>query len=200
MHTITRTFKWMLSAWPILIPAILIATHLFWIENSGAAPESVNKLIFLILQVVGGLIVLYSIDLNIGVIQKSGLFAMLTAWFKAFPLIKRAVTLDVQNVRTKSLISPVKLRVGRETNTIEEKIQYLQQQIDWLKEDLSGEMKVIYKKIETLTEKTTQENIHTQTELRALEANVEKVSVGGVKLQVLGVLLVLHGSFAGYLV
>ena len=88
MHTITRTFKWMLSAWPILIPAILIATHLFWIENSGAAPESVNKLISLILQVVGGLIVLYSIDLNIGVIQKSGLFAMLTAWFKAFPLIK----------------------------------------------------------------------------------------------------------------
>ena len=88
--------------------------------------------------------------------------------------------------------------MSRETNTIEEKIQNLQQQIDWLKEDLSGEMKVIYKKIETLTEKTTQENIHTQTELRALEANVEKVSVGGVKLQVLGVLLVLHGSFAGY--
>jgi len=51
------------------------------------------------------------------------------------------------NVRMKSLISPVKLRVGRETNTIEEKIQNLQQQIDWLKENLSGEMKVIYKKI-----------------------------------------------------
>ena len=99
----------------------------------------------------------------------------------------------------KSLISPVKLRVGRETNTIEEKIQNLQQQIDWLKENLSGEMKVIYKKIETLTEKTTQENTHAQTELRVLEANVEKVSVGGVKPQVLGVLLVLHGSFAGYL-
>lgn len=92
----------------------------------------------------------------------------------------------------------VEVKVVRNPKTIEEKIAYLQTQIDEIKEDIEDQEKKITNKINELATKTTKEFQNSRLELRKLEAKIEDVSIGGIQLQLFGVMLVIYGSITGY--
>ena len=93
------------------------------------------------LQIVGGIIILYSIDSNIGVVNNQSLFTMLKSWLRSFPLIKRSFVINADPGSMKITGHPAKIRVGGPGKSIKEHIKYLQEQIEWLKEDLNDEVK-----------------------------------------------------------
>jgi hypothetical protein len=84
-------------------------------------------------QLVGGLLILYSIDSNIGVIKQKSLLSILTSYFKEFPLIKRSVVIDAQCAVIAVSGGKAKITVGRNPQSVDEKIEYLQEQINELK-------------------------------------------------------------------
>ncbi|RFC33088.1 MAG: hypothetical protein DID91_2727703235 [Candidatus Nitrotoga sp. MKT] len=97
---------------------------------------------------VGGLLILYSIDSNIGVIKQKSLYSILTDYFKEFPLLKRSVVIELQGAAIVMSGGKAKVTVGRNPQSIDEKLEYLQEQINEVKRDLEQKSKGLNEKID----------------------------------------------------
>jgi len=158
-----------------------------------------NKIISIGFQIGGGFLILYSIDSNIGIVNNNSLFTLLTSWFKSFPLIKRAYTTLQADPTSIKVGSYGKIRVGGPGRTTEEHIKYLQKQIDWLKDDFNEEVKNLKGLITRLKQRMNNELPEIRTAIGSVDRKITEISVGGIRHQVFGVLLMIHGAVANYL-
>lgn len=184
--------------WPVLVPFALAFVHYALASNTESDWSSENRAIALVLQIVGGILVLYSIDSNLGITKDTSLFGMFWGYMKRFPLIKRSYTLNVNSAHHKMTVHPAKLRVGGPQSTIEEKVAYLQQQIDWLKEDLGDEVKHLKGMVAAAEAKSSEQISELRKSVGSVERKVTELSAGGIQTQIFGVLLMVHGAVAGY--
>jgi hypothetical protein len=92
--TLLRLIKWVWRAWPILVIGFLFCAHLLLLNYFSQWADFINKTAALVSQLVGGLLILYSIDSNIGVIKQKSLFSVLANYIKEFPLIKSSVVIE----------------------------------------------------------------------------------------------------------
>lgn len=198
METLLRLIKWLWRAWPILVIGFLFCAHLLLLNYFSQSAGSINKTASLVSQLVGGLLILYSIDSNIGVIKQKSLFSMVANYFKEFPLIKRDVVIQLQSgVMTISGGKP-KISVSRNPQSVDEKIEHLQEQINDLKRDLALESKELNEKIDRQSKEMNEQIQNAKVALRTLESKMDEVSTGGLKVQLFGVLLMVYGAIAGY--
>ncbi|MEI7997824.1 MAG: hypothetical protein WCH01_23320 [Methylococcaceae bacterium] len=124
---------------------------------------------------------------------------MLGNYFKEFPLIKRSVVIELQGVAMAILGGKAKISVGCNLQSIEEKIEYLQEQINELKCDLEQESKELNEKIDRQSKEINAQIQDAKATLRSLESKMDEVSTGGIKVQLFGVLLMVYGAIAGYM-
>lgn len=182
----------------MLVIVLLVCAHLLLIHYFIQNASSINKTISLFTQFGGGLLILYSIDANIGVITQKSLLTCLTAYFKEFPLIKRSSSLEIQSCTHNVAVSSSQLSVSRNPESIEEKIEYLQEQIKELKRDLEQESRKLNEKIDHQSKEKNIQIEETKSALTNLESKINEVTTGGVKVQFFGVLLMVYGALAGY--
>lgn len=190
--------KWIFKAWPILVPLIFICFHVFVGFYFCLDLKQANKLISLILQVIGGLLVLYSIDSNLGLFGHLSLGALAIKWVKSFPLKGKPITLDSEPVSTASFVHPLKLRTSGPGKTTEDHLAYLQKQIDWLKEDYKEDLLLLKQKNATLESDLRQELSGLRSTIGIVDHKITKVSVGGIKWQIFGLLLMVYGAVVSY--
>lgn len=184
--------------WPVLIPVILATFHYLGFVHSLVDWVEINKIIPPVFQVVGGILILYSIDSNLGIANNTSLYSVLANYMRSFPLIKQHHTLEVDfPMHIFTGLSP-KVRISGSTNTLEEKVAYLQKQIEWLKEDLEDELKVINTKMAKSENKTDGAINEIKTQLGSVENKVTDLSIGGLKTQIFGVLLMIYGAAVSY--
>lgn len=176
----------------------LICAHLLLLSRFPQGAVLINKSIALITQLIGGLLILYSIDSNIGIIKQKSLLALLANYFKEFPLIKRSITLEAQGAAMAITGGKARITVGRNPQSIEEKIQYLQDQINEIGQDLEQETKDINEKIDRQAKEMNAKIQEHKSALRNLESRMDEVSTGGIKPQLFGVLLMIYGAISGY--
>ena len=150
------------------------------------------------MQLVGGLLILYSIDSNIGVIKQKSLFALLTNYIKEFPFIKRSLVLEAQCAAFGTSFGKAKISATRNPTSVDEKIAYLQEQIDGLRCELEQESKELNEKIDLHAKKMGEQIQDAKAALQNLELKMDEVSTGGIKIQLFGVLLMVYGAIAGY--
>ena len=198
MSKFISLIRWFAGMWPVLVPAAFAVIHYLLATNPAVAWSNENKVVSLALQIVGGVLVLYSIDSNLGIANNTSLFAIFVGYLKRFPLIKRSYTLNVDSAQMKVTVHPVKMRVGGPTNTTEEKIKYLQQQIDWLKEDLRDEVQDLKKMLAQAEERSGGAIAEVRENVGSVDRKITGLSTGGIKTQIFGVLLMIHGSLASY--
>lgn len=190
--------KWIGGMWPVQVPIALALIHYALASNTPSDWSSENALIALVLQIIGGILILYSIDSNLGITNDTSLFGMFWGYMKRFPLIKRSYTRNVQSSHHKMTGYPAKIRVGGPQNTIEEKVAYMQQQINWLKEDLDDELKHLKGMVAVVETKSNEQIAELRENVGSVERKVTTLSVGGIQAQIFGVLLMVHGAVAGY--
>jgi len=82
---------------------------------------------------------------------------------------------------------------------MEETLKSLQEQINEIKLDIEYETKELNERIGRLSRKVDSEISEAKSALRKLASNVESVSVGGFKVQLFGVTLIVYGAISGYL-
>lgn len=192
-------FNHFFRAWPILIVFSCILFNI-------AAPDffridytQFNKVFSIVLQICGGILVLYSIDSNLWAIKNSGVIKMAKDWLKSFPCTRRGSNIYIEAPPSSLTSSGGISRVAVfETNTLAGKIEYLQIQINWLKEDIQKNEKKIYNKIKSVDKKHQNSINEIIKHQKVLKSNIELISVGGSKHQILGALLILHGLITGY--
>jgi len=195
---VMKLIKWILRGWPVLIMVLILSLHLYLINCFNINVKSLNKIVSLIAQIIGGVLVIYSIDSNIGIIKGKNLKEELITYLKEFPLFKKSVVISEQVTISSKSFANIKANVVRNPKTIDEKIDYLQEQIEKIKKELNQNVDELRKAINNLSKYFNEKFHKTNVTLNEIEKKVEEVSVGGIKIQVFGVFLLIYGAISGY--
>lgn len=192
-------FKRLWRAWPIIMLAALICIHLVIIYYFCSNASVINKTISLISQIIGGLLILYSIDSNIGILREETLISIFFKYLKDFLLKNKSVTVKVTGVESKGVVGNVNPRIIHTPEDIEEKLQYLQKKISDVEKDFKIELGNLNKKIEHQSKMFGVKNKESKTALQDIELKIYEVSIGGIKVQLFGVMLMVYGAISGYI-
>ena len=196
-----RIFAWLKRGWPILAFLPLLALHFFLLELPWWSSESFNKTLALILQILGGLIILDSIDSNLGQFKKRGLLYLFLDWLKSFPVKREQV------VSSKVDFSFPMFRVDAVANTsyhqtfatVQETLDYLQSQINQLQEKQNEDKKTLLKKITDTKDELIGEDKKTDEQITTLSEVIESVAIGSIKMQLFGFMLLIYSAVLGFL-
>jgi len=198
MGIISRLGRWVWRAWPFVAIVLIGIFHYIFIGALSFNAQTTNETISFITQISGGLLVLYSIDSTLGIVSGSSLSKGLVQYFKEFPLIKRKVVTAVGGGSISLVGGKVRMRVGRNPGTIEGKLEYLQEQIDELRQHVKEDIDEVRELVNDKAEKITDRVSSIEGSLTKIDQTVKDVSVGGVKAQIMGVLLLLYGAVIAY--
>ncbi|WP_299010498.1 hypothetical protein [uncultured Shewanella sp.] len=194
--------KWIFRAWPLLASLLIIYIHHLTLTLPCLIPltcwsnEVINKYLSFSLNILGGILVLYSINSNLGVFKKGNLVVLFCNWLKSFPLIKRkqvSVTKDLSMSYSNELSA--RIDSTKPPETIDELYKYTQEQLFLLRKDLKNERKNQEAALNKITKECS--NKHRAINKNVLEVNdkLKTVAIGGIKLQIFGFFLVSYGSY-----
>ena len=189
-----RLIPWFLRAWPILALIPVGATHALALHLVWTEPGLVNKLVGMALQILGGLLILCSINENLGLFRSQSLTSAVIAWFKAFPIVRNA-TGSVSSVSSStSMSSTMSASVSKVINTLEERVAEIERLLDETRNQLAQEVQALNTKVDEARAGLEKQVNETSTRLGELSKRLEHAAVGGFKFQALGVLLAVYGA------
>jgi hypothetical protein len=194
-----RLLKWVGRAWPVLGVSVILLGHWFFLCLAPDHSQIINKTIALLLQISGGLLVLYSVDTNIGVIRGSSLFSDLRKYLGDCPLFRKTYVVKLRGVSAGALGGRARLSVRRDPKSVEERLDYLQEQLNEIRKDYQVDIAELSARIEQHKEVTDSLLTRLEQSIRQIDLKVAAVSVGGIKVQFFGVLLLIYGSITAYI-
>ncbi len=186
--------KWILRPWPLLATAIVAIVHYEFYLHLQHPSEVINKVISATLQVVGGLIVLYSINEDIGTFKHGNLLSMGTRWLKDFPLFRRSVTIHVASIASVGAVGTSTVRVVLKPKNIEERLDQLEMRIEENRQLVLSTEKTLKEKNDTVRVELENATSTNASELRTLRELLGDSMVGSIGVQLFGVLLLVYGA------
>lgn len=160
-------------------------------------PE-INEIIALTMQLTGALLIIISIDSNIGLLKNNTLWGLVTTWYRQRPWLKTEKKSVEASINVTVSGMEANARGHKTPETLEEKIEVMEKKLEWLNEDFTKNKKRTDKKLQNL-ESNINESINSQSKrIGQLKNTVIQSTIGGFKLQVFGVLLVFYSSILSY--
>ena len=188
-------FPWTLRAWPVLTLIPVGLAHFVAIRMFPNDTLMVNKLTGMSLQLLGGLLVLYSVNDNLGLFRSQSFKSAIFTWFKEFPVVREPISITGHGSSISSSSSFGLATVQQAHSTIEERIAELEQMLQDLKKQLQLEIQTINTQIETTRSALQQQSGDTSNKVSDLAKRLEHAAVGGFKFQAFGVILAIYGAF-----
>jgi hypothetical protein len=180
-----------------LIP--FFAAHALALHAFQGQASWVHKITGLFLQLLGGLLILWSVNGNLGLFRKTSLAGTFLAWVRDFPTTRNRVILAAIGMASASGIAAA-LSVGRKTpTTVEERIAELEVLLQEVRTEMTTQIKDLAKRVEAGKNELSVLIQATDGKIASLSERVEKTTVGGFKLQAFGVLLAIYGAVASVL-
>ncbi|MFH7321581.1 hypothetical protein ACHHRT_13395, partial [Desulfurivibrio sp. D14AmB] len=143
---LVRRVKWFWRGWPVLAVVAVIFVHLVLLWNLSEKAESIDKAFSIFSQIIGGLLVIYSINSVVFLIKKNNLFGMFRDYLSE--LFDKRNVLCIENVTQIQAVGSLTVEGYRVPENLEDKILHLQKQIDKINFNLDKEVKRINKVIE----------------------------------------------------
>ena len=194
MPHLTRFLFWLMRAWPVLALLPVGFAHLIALRVLPADSILVNKLVGMSSQVLGGLLVLYSVNDNLGLYRAQSLISAVFEWVKSFPLAQTPVSLSANIHSIVTGTASMTATVFQVVNTIEERIAKIEIELKELETQLKSEVQAINKQIASTKTELQNQLLETSSLVAHLSKRLEHVAVGGFKFQALGVLLAIYGA------
>ena len=185
---------WMCRAWPIFGLVPVGVTHACAFLILGDQTALVNKAAGMSLQIFGGLLVLYSINDNLGLFREQTLVSTITAWLKAFPIKRKSITLFARGAASAKGSATISMLVRRAAKTTEERIAALEERAAQLEVKLLSEINSVNSRIDTVRKDLQEKVAETSGRVTTLSNRLEHAAVGGFKMQAFGVLLAIYGA------
>jgi uncharacterized coiled-coil protein SlyX len=185
---------WALRAWPVwgLLPAF--AGHWLALTAFPGSTQLVNKLVGALLQIVGGLLVLYSVNDNLGLFRRQSLSAAILTWFRSFPLSRKGVTVALSGVASSYASGSGSVSTQRNLTTLEERLAELERTVQDLRKELNSGLAAAQQQLEQAKSELRTRIEAVASQVAELHQKVEHAAVGGFKLQAFGVLLAAYGA------
>lgn len=194
MRSLSSLMFWFLRAWPVLafvpISCVHAGAHQLFPDDT----IIVNKIIGTMLQVVGGLLILYSVNANLSLFRDKYLGSIVMGWIKSFPLFRKSVTVSLSGSSSVATSGNVRISVRRGANTVEEKIAELERQLDEFRQHINEDIQAINARIEQVHTELSKADTTNTAILSHLSSKLELATVGGFKQQVFGVFLAVYGA------
>ena len=154
----------------------------------------VNKITGTLLQVVGGILILYSVNANLGLFREQHFGSIFIKWFRSFPLFRKSVTVRISGSGGAAISGSARISTRRVTNTVEEKIAELERQVEAFRQDVNEDIQAINARIEQVHTELSKAVATNIAPLNQFSSTLEIAIVGGFKQQAFGVLLAIYGS------
>ena len=187
---------WFLRAWPLLALVPVGAIHLLAFREFTSHPALVHKLVGVTLQFLGGLLVLYSVNDNLGLFRSQSLTTAVISWFKDFPVLRKSVSLTGSVSSASSATASLSVAVTRSSTTLEERVAEVERLLVQVQQQLAQEVHAIGVKLSEAKSELSKQIDETAVTVSDLSRRLEHAAVGGFKFQALGVLLALYGAVA----
>lgn len=194
MRSLSALVFWLLRAWPILALVPIAFAHASAYQFFPAETVMVNKITGTALQVVGGLIVLYSVNTNLGLFREQHFGSIIKGWFRSFPLFRKSVTVSFTGSGGVTISGSARISVRRATNTVEEKIAELERQLDEFRQHVNEDIQAANARIAQVHSDISKTVAANTATLNQLSSRLELATVGGFKQQAFGVLLAIYGA------
>jgi hypothetical protein len=194
MQMIRRLVAWLWRAWPFHVMAFLVVGHFQALAHFPADTVFVNKLTGTVMQIVGGLVVLHSVDSNLGLFRNYGLASVVVTWFRECPLFLRSVTVTASLSASCGASASATARIIRSATTVEERLAELERALEELRSETASQHQAIHTRIDAVRTELSSSIASNQAELNKLSERVERATVGGFKQQAFGVMLVIYGA------
>jgi len=193
MKRIRQIVVWLLKPWPLhLFPAFVVLHHSAVVAFP-ANPEKINQFFSAAFQISGGLLILWVLNLNMGIISKSSILKSIKSYFRSFPLFQKGAFVSPSLKISAQANLSGEVNVIPKLNNIEDKVEFLfketqrlEKKIDSLKTDTSTEIRNVEHRLKT-------ELSNVRSEITVTNTKLEEAVVGGAKLEFLGVLNISWG-------
>lgn len=202
---VVSLFKWIWRGWPVLVILLIIITHqlssqLQCIPNFSCwSNQQVDHFMSFALNLTGGCFVLYSIDSNLGVFRKGGIATLFKKWVKSCPLIKgEPLVIKAKSINSTSTVFGGEVTLNETPKSVEDLYKYTQAQFASIKGNIKEQRRHTDEKISLLSSKVSADNADSNKKISAINQQLQTVAVGGFKLQLLGVMLVVYGSYLSF--
>lgn len=186
--------SWLMRAWPVLAIAGLVTLHFTALGLLPTLTVWVNKITGTLMQVVGGLLVLHSIDGNLGTFRKQSIPLIVKLWLLDFPLRKRTVSGSINVALGGATAHAVGGSVRIKSTSLEGRVTEVERRIEELQVALQTQDAAVRKKIDDMRTELSTSIDSNQSAVRQLREQIESSTVGGFKEQAFGVLLAIYGA------
>lgn len=201
-NIIVYTFKWLIfRTYPFTIMIVIAGAHIFsknpcmFVSPMCFETSQIDKFVVFITQLLGGLLLLWSLNSNLEIFHGKTVLDLLKHWWKTRPLAKQVIQ-PVSAVGSITISKPeIKISASSVGKTIEEQLEYLSNRLDKLSDDIDINKNLTEDKIANLDNKLLETSMKHRQYVSALEKKVTASTVGGVKLQFLGLFLVIYGAY-----
>lgn len=193
MQLIRLIVIWLWRAWPILIILFFSVIHF---AVHAAIPEKfdiANKIIGTIMQLVGGFIVLHSVNGNLGLFRNQSFFSVIVSWLRDFPLIKRSTVISMASGISATLGGIATVSIEVVATTVEERIIELERRLVEVRNALNAQDTALRQHIDKVKDELRISIYSNESTIKQLAKKLELATVGGFKQQAFGVLLVIYG-------
>jgi uncharacterized spore protein YtfJ len=195
---LTEVLGWVTcSYWYVICPAFILFIHLGSIQLLNVSTDQLfSKILFLVTQMTGAILVLNSINSNLKSFNSS-LLDLIRRPLEKFPRFRRQLstrTLRPNTGTAKAIGLPPKLSIVEQPETLEEKIQYLTRRIEKIEGRVDQEMKDTGKYILNKEKDRQRRFKESEGKIAGIEAKMKDIytNPAGLGQQVFGVLLALH--------
>lgn len=187
--------NWIFKAWPALVIVAIVLIHCVFYTIIKYDTNIVDKYISAILQIVGGLFIILSVNENIEDFRHSNLLSMFCQYFKSCPCKRRQpITANVNvTLGTATLSAHAESISIRRRNTIDERFSDLEKQIEEARQLIVKQEKMINTKIDSVQNRLESLITTNNLEIREVSDKLDKSVIGNIKYEILGVLLLLYG-------
>lgn len=189
-----RLTPWLMRAWPVLSLAPVATCHAIALWAVSADSVFVNKLVGMSLQVIGGLLVLYSLNDNLGLFRSQSLKSAIVGWFKDFPRVLKPIFAYANILESADATSAIVGTVTHMPNTLQERVTEIERKLAEIQIQIALEVQAINVKIEDTKSDLGNQINETSAKVIDLSKRLEHAAVGGFKFQALGVLFAIYGA------
>ena len=185
---------WIFRAWPVLSSLLVVCMHWFCLLKFPADTLLVNKFTSTILQVVGGFVVLQSVDANLGIFRDLSLVGVVVNWFRECPFYNKPVIIEVSIVESANISDACGATYIPPATTIEARLERVENRIEKISEQLKIQNQKFISFLNETTSSLEQKIVSNDSALNKLTKKIEMSTVGGFKQQSFGIMLVLYGA------
>jgi hypothetical protein len=206
MCLLKELIKWLYDAfWPIWSLLIIYSSHQLFllpcidfalgVKVICLSEIELNKYFASFIQLVGGFIILYNIDSNLGLFKNTNIFSHSITTLKKFPLFKSMTSVSSGLSIRSGIEGATKARGYKSPESTKEHLEILQKQIDWLKEDFKTQKRESAEKVQLLENKVAKNSSDINNKVDTIEGKLVKSATEGFKPQVLGFILICYGAW-----